>query len=172
LRIFPPALWASSAAYPFRRCDSIPPPLARADRSHAQRRHDGSQARRGLQTALRGRPRVPLAPAGRAPPRGRTPDGWKFAFHALDGGVILLLALALLIISFFAKIPQGVRWAVILLLWTIVQIALGTLSHLFAVIGAVHGAIALALFGVAVRAAMQTRKPAAVPEQPVPAEVA
>jgi heme A synthase len=82
------------------------------------------------------------------------------------------LALAVLIISFFAKIPQGVRWAVIVLLWTIVQIALGTLSHLFAVIGAVHGAIALALFGVAVRAAMQTRKPAAVPEQPVPAEVA
>jgi heme A synthase len=100
------------------------------------------------------------------------PGTKALVFHALDGGVILLLALALLIISFFAKIPQGVRWAVIVLLWTIVQIALGTLSHLFAVIGAVHGAIALALFGVAVRAAMQTRKPAAVPEQPVPAEVA
>jgi heme A synthase len=100
------------------------------------------------------------------------PGTEALVFHALDGGVILLLALALLIISFFAKIPQGVRWAVIVLLWTIVQIALGTLSHLFAVIGAVHGAIALALFGVAVRAAMQTRKPAAVPEQPVPAEVA
>jgi hypothetical protein len=100
------------------------------------------------------------------------PGTEALVFHALDGGVILLLALALLIISFFAKIPQGVRWAVIVLLWTIVQIALGTLSHLFAVIGAVHGAIALALFGVAVRAAIQTRKPAAVPEQPVPAEVA
>jgi hypothetical protein len=100
------------------------------------------------------------------------PGTEALVFHALDGGIIWLLALALLIISFFAKIPQGVRWAVIVLLWTIVQIALGTLSHLFAVIGAVHGAIALALFGVAVRAAIQTRKPAAVPEQPVPAEVA
>ena len=33
----------------------------------------------------------------------------------LDGGVVLLLSLALLIVSFFAKIPQGVRWAVIVL---------------------------------------------------------
>jgi hypothetical protein len=93
-------------------------------------------------------------------------------FHALNGGVVLLLALALLLIAFFAKIPQGVRWAVIVLMWTVVQIALGTLSHLVAVIGAVHGVVAFALFGVAVRAAMRANTPAAVPERPVPADVA
>jgi hypothetical protein len=49
------------------------------------------------------------------------PGTEALVFHALDGGVILFLALALLIISFFAKIPQGVRWAVIVLLWTIVR---------------------------------------------------
>jgi hypothetical protein len=100
------------------------------------------------------------------------PGTAALVFHTLDGGVVLLLALALLIIAFFAKIPQGVRWAVMVLMWTVVQIALGTLSHLVAVIGAVHGVVAFVLFGVAVRAAMQMHKPVAVPEQPVPADVA
>jgi heme A synthase len=92
-------------------------------------------------------------------------------FHALDGYVVLLLSLALLVISFFAKIPHGVRWAVIVLVCTIVQIALGALSHMLAAIGAVHGAVALVLFGVAVTAAMRAHKPAAV-EETVPASVA
>jgi hypothetical protein len=100
------------------------------------------------------------------------PGTSAYIFHALDGGVILLVALALLVISFFAKIPHGVRWAVIVLVCTIVQIALGTLSHLLAAIGAVHGAVALVLFGVAVMAAMRAGKPAPVAEEPVAAEVA
>jgi heme A synthase len=99
------------------------------------------------------------------------PGFGAYIFHALNGGTVLLTALALLIISFFAKIPQGVRWAVIVLVCTIVQIALGTLSRIFAPIGAVHGAVALVLFGVAVMAAMRSRKPAVV-EETVPAEVA
>ena len=100
------------------------------------------------------------------------PGTGAYIFHALDGGVVLLLALALLVISFFAKIPQGVRWAVIVLVCTIVQIALGTLSHMLSAIGAVHGAVALVLFGVAVMAAMRARKPAPVAEEPVTADVA
>ena len=99
------------------------------------------------------------------------PGTGAFIFHALNGAVVLLAALAMLIISFFAKIPQGVRWAVIVLVCTVVQIALGTLSRLVAEIGAVHGAVALVLFGVAVTAAMRVRKPAAV-EEPVPADAA
>ena len=100
------------------------------------------------------------------------PGTSAYIFHALDGGVVLLLALALLVISFFAKIPQGVRWAVIVLVCTIVQIALGTLSHMLSAIGAVHGAVALVLFGVAIMAAMRARKPAPVAEEPVTADVA
>ena len=99
------------------------------------------------------------------------PGFGAYIFHALNGATALLLALALLIISFFAKIPQGVRWAVIVLACTIVQIALGTLSRLVSQIGAVHGAVALVLFGVAVMAAMRARKPAVVAET-VPATVA
>jgi hypothetical protein len=100
------------------------------------------------------------------------PGTGALVFHALNGELFLLLALALLIIAFFAKILQGVRWAVIVLMCTVVQIALGTLSLLFAAISAVHGVVAFALFGVAVRAAMRARKPAAVPKRPLPAEVA
>ena len=99
------------------------------------------------------------------------PGFGAYIFHALNGATVLLLALALLIISFFAKIPQGVRWAVIVLACTIVQIALGTLSRLVSQIGAVHGAVALVLFGVAVMAAMRVPKPAVVAET-VPEPVA
>ena len=94
----------------------------------------------------------------------------RYIFHALDGGVVLLATLAMLIVSFFAKIPQGVRWAVIVLVCTVVQIALGTLSHIVTASGAVHGAFALVLFGVSVMAAMRARKPAVV-EEPAAAEV-
>ena len=100
------------------------------------------------------------------------PGFGAYIFHALNGATLLLTALALLIISFFAKIPQGVRWALYVLIATIVQIALGVLSHLWAGIGALHGAAALVLFGVAVMAAMRARKPAAVEDHPVTAEVA
>jgi hypothetical protein len=99
------------------------------------------------------------------------PGTSAYIFHAVDGYVVLLVALALLIVSFFAKIPQGVRWAVIVLITTVVQIALGALSRMWAVTGAVHGAVALVLFGVAVMAAIRSGKPAAVKED-VPAQVA
>jgi heme A synthase len=96
---------------------------------------------------------------------GGMPGIAAFIFHQFFAGVVFLTALALLIISFFAKeIPQGVRWAVIVLASVFVQIALGTLSHLLAAIGALHGAMALVVFGLAVTAAMRTRRPAAVVE--------
>jgi len=100
------------------------------------------------------------------------PGTGAFMFHALFAGALLLTSLVMLIISFFAKIPHGVRWAVFVLIATIVQIALGVLSHLLAAIGALHGAAALVLFGVAVMAAMRARKPAPAVEEAVPAEVA
>ena len=100
------------------------------------------------------------------------PGTGAFMFHALFAGALLLASLIMLIISFFAKIPHGVRWAVFVLIATIVQIALGVLSHLLAAIGALHGAAALVLFGVAVMAAMRARKPAPAVEEAVPAEVA
>ena len=43
------------------------------------------------------------------------PGTGALIFHALEGFAVFLVALALLIVSFFAKIPHGVRWAVIVL---------------------------------------------------------
>ena len=102
---------------------------------------------------------------------GSWPGSGALIFHALEGLAVFIVALALLIVSFFAKIPHGVRWAVIVLACAFVQIALGALSRMLAPIGALHGAVALVLFGVAVTAAMRVRKPAAV-EEPTPAQVA
>jgi heme A synthase len=96
------------------------------------------------------------------------PGFGAYMFHALEGYAALLVALVLLIVSFFAKIPHGVRWAVIVLVCTIVQIALGGVSRMLAEIGVVHGAVALVLFGVAVMAAMRARKPATEAAEPAP----
>ena len=98
------------------------------------------------------------------------PGTGALMFHALEGYAVFLIALALLIVSFFAKIPHGVRWAVIVLACAFVQIALGALSRMLAPIGALHGAVALVLFGLAVTAAMRVRKPVAAGE-PTPAQV-
>ena len=97
------------------------------------------------------------------------PGAAAFLLHGLNAGITLLLSLALLIISFFAKIAQGVRWAVIVLIATVVQVALGgMLSHTLTAMGALHGALALVLFSVAAAAATRVPKPAPVEERVPP----
>jgi heme A synthase len=83
-----------------------------------------------------------------------------FMLHGLNGTfVIPLLALAMLIIAFFAKIPGGVKWAAIVFGVVVVQYALALLTRITGVpfLGALHGLNALILFGVAVTAAMRVR---------------
>jgi hypothetical protein len=90
------------------------------------------------------------------------------AGHALHGMVgvmvIPLLALLLLIVSFFAKIPGGVKWAGITLGVTVLQVALAFVSFGAPIVGTLHGINALALAGVASIAARKARTAdAAVP---------
>lgn len=81
-----------------------------------------------------------------------------FVTHAYAGIFVLpIIALLFLISSFFAKIPGGIKWALIVFGVTIVQVALGLFSHELAGLGWLHGANALILFGVAVTAAMRVR---------------
>jgi heme A synthase len=83
--------------------------------------------------------------------------------HALTGTFLIpLLALVLLVISFFAKIPGGVKWAAIVFGVVVLQYALAILSRSAGVpfLGALHGLNALILFGVAVTAAMRVRSTA------------
>jgi heme A synthase len=65
----------------------------------------------------------------------------------------------LVILSFFAKIPGGAKWALIVFGVVVVQYALAFLARIASLptLGALHGFNALILFGVAVTAAMRVR---------------
>jgi heme A synthase len=83
-----------------------------------------------------------------------------FMLHGMIGMMLIpLLALVLLIISFFAKIPGGVKWAAIVFGVVVLQYALALLTRTTGTpfLGALHGLNALILFGVAVTTAMRVR---------------
>lgn len=63
---------------------------------------------------------------------------------------------ALLAVSFGAKVEHGVRWAVIPLGLIVVQSFLAYAAYSAAIIGALHGLNALAIFAVALLAGRRT----------------
>ncbi len=82
-----------------------------------------------------------------------------FSLHAQAGiFVIPAISLLLLISSFFAKVPGGIRWALIVFGVTVLQVALGLFSHEVAGLGWLHGINALALFGTAMMAGMRVSR--------------
>ena len=84
------------------------------------------------------------------------------ALHGINGTMIIpLLGLLFLIVSFFAKVPKGVMWALITFGLIIIQVALGIFAHSVPALGILHGPNALLLFGVAIMAFMRSKKPAA-----------
>jgi heme A synthase len=83
-----------------------------------------------------------------------------FMLHGMSGTLVIpLVALILVIVSFFAKVPGGTKWALIVFGVVVVQYALAFLARMASlpVLGALHGLNALILFGVAVTAAMRLR---------------
>jgi hypothetical protein len=86
--------------------------------------------------------------------------------HSIVGsGVIPLLAIVLLIISFFAKVQGGVRWALYVFGLVVLQFALAAVSFSAPVVGALHGLNAFALLGVASMAARKASGPSVVPAE-------
>jgi hypothetical protein len=70
--------------------------------------------------------------------------------HSVFGTVVLpLLALILLAIPFFARIPGGARLAVVVAGLTVVQVLLGVFSYPVPAIGLLHGINAFALAAAA-----------------------
>jgi len=63
--------------------------------------------------------------------------------------VIPALALILLIISFFARVPGGVKWAGIVFGLTVLQVFVGILAFSVPIVGALHGINALAMIALA-----------------------
>jgi len=82
--------------------------------------------------------------------------------HGLAGErVFPVLALLLLIISFFAKVSQGVVLALVLLVLVLLQTFTGLYGDKMPYLGLVHGLNAFLIFGAAMAAAMKAKEPAA-----------
>jgi hypothetical protein len=97
-----------------------------------------------------------------------------YAVHGINGTMVIpVVALLLLVVSFFAGIPRGVMSAVIVAALVAVQITLGFLSFSVPELGALHGVNALALFSVAViTARLGATSAAPVPVRDAPAGMA
>jgi hypothetical protein len=101
-------------------------------------------------------------------------DGnWADALHGIFGTAIIpLLAILLLIVSFFAKIPGGSKWAGFVFLAVVVQIALAFLAFAVPVLGFLHpinAFVLMALAGIAGRRARVAGAAPAVPAETAPA---
>lgn len=87
------------------------------------------------------------------------PEVLGYAVHGINGTMVVpLIALALLIISFFAKVAGGVKWAGLVLLLVVVQVFLGIAGHSVPFLGALHGLNALLLFSAAIYAGLRSRR--------------
>jgi hypothetical protein len=97
-----------------------------------------------------------------------TDPNWGHVAHSVIGsGVIPLLAILLLIVSFFARIPGGVKWAAITFGVMVLQILFAFLAYSASVVGLLHGINAFALAGVASIAMRKARLASPAPPAPV-----
>jgi hypothetical protein len=100
------------------------------------------------------------------------PEMTGLVLHGVNGMfAIPALALILLVVSFFAKVPGGVRTAAGVLVLVVVQVLLGIFLHTASWLGILHGLNALVLFGGAVSAARLATR-ADVPAQARPRQSA
>lgn len=82
-----------------------------------------------------------------------------FMIHGMNGMMIIpIIGLALLVVSFFAKVPGGVRNAAIVLALIVLKVALGIFGHENAWIGLLHGINALVLFAAALHTGQSVKK--------------
>ncbi len=87
-----------------------------------------------------------------------------FNLHQRVGVTILpLLALLFVISSFFARIPGGIRWALIVFAATLMQSLVGIYAHENSAVGWLHGAMALILFSCALVSGIRVHRALANP---------
>ena len=88
--------------------------------------------------------------------------------HSIVGLMVIpLLAILLLIVSFFAGVAGGVKWAAFVFGLVVLQVGLAFAGWALPAIGALHGANALALIavaGMASRRAVASTEPATATE--------
>ncbi|GGM37842.1 hypothetical protein ACFFX1_15955 [Dactylosporangium sucinum] len=84
--------------------------------------------------------------------------------HGINGSLLVpVLALLLLISSFFAKVPGGVKFAALVLVLVAVQVTLGYAGHGLPIAGLLHGGNALLLFAAALHTARRAGRAAVTP---------
>jgi heme A synthase len=93
-----------------------------------------------------------------------------FPIHFLNAYLLALLALILLIVSFFAKVSGGVKWAGFILLVVVVQILLGMFARGLPALGALHGMNALLVLGLALTAATRATRDVSASEKSATSE--
>jgi Family of unknown function (DUF6220) len=92
---------------------------------------------------------------------------WAYTGHSVVGTLVIpIIALVLLILSFFARIPGGVKWAAITFGVVLLQIVFAFIGFAAPVAGALHGINAFALAGVASVAARKARLAETAPAEP------
>ena len=96
-----------------------------------------------------------------------------FAIHMFFVGIILipLTSLALLITSFFAKVPRGITIAATIVVLVILQVAVlpGLSRSVGSGFGALHGINALVIMGAAIGAAQRAKQAEGAAPAPAPA---
>ena len=92
---------------------------------------------------------------------------WGFAIHMFFNGLVLipLTSVILLMVSFFAKVPKGVTFALTIFVLIVLQVlVLPALSReVGSGFGALHGVNALVLMGVAIMAGQRATAALAAP---------
>lgn len=80
--------------------------------------------------------------------------------HTIFGmGIVPLLGLVLLIVSFFANVPGGAKWAGIVFGLIVLQVLLAFVAFGVPAIGALHGINAIAVLGTAITASRRATGP-------------
>lgn len=78
---------------------------------------------------------------------------YGFMVHGMNGTLLVpLIALLLLAVSLFVKVPRAVAYAGVVVGCVALQVVLGTLAHSVPALGMLHGAIALVLLVAAIMA--------------------
>lgn len=76
-----------------------------------------------------------------------------FVIHGMNGVMVIpAVALVLLVVSFFAKVPKGILWAAAVVVLIVLQVVLGMAGHSVSGAGLAHGLNALLLFATALLA--------------------
>jgi hypothetical protein len=91
------------------------------------------------------------------------PEVLGFAVHGINGGMVIpLVAVLLLVASFFAELPGAVKWGAAVFVLVLAQTSLGYASHEIPITGALHGLNALLLFTAAGYTGLRVKRIASV----------